>query len=177
MVGAISALASAWSADRLSWRMPFLVGPMLVLTVGFATIFGVSGEMASNVGPAYFALFLICGGIYPLLPGNQAWTSNNLAGPTKRAMGLGLMIMVGNLSGFVGSYIYIDTQAPTYPTGYGTSLAIVGCAILSCLTLEYVYWTKNKRNGQWTEEEVLAKYTPQELQDMGDRSPFFKFVY
>lgn len=177
IVGAIAALTSAWFADRLTWRMPFLVGPMLILTAGFATIFAVSSDLSKNVAPAYFSLFLVCGGIYPLLPGNQAWTSNNLAGPTKRGMGLGLMIMTGNLSGFVGSYIYIDGQKPTYPVGYGVSLAIVACAILACLALEFIYWRKNKANEQFTEDEIRASYTEEELDAMGDKSPLFRFSY
>lgn len=177
VVGAISALISAWFADKLTWRMPFLVGPMLVLIAGFATLFAVSGDIASKVGPAYFALFLVTTGIYPLLPGNQAWTSNNLAGPAKRATGLGLMIMTGNLSGFVGSYIYIDSEKPRYPSGYGVSLAIVASAVVACFALEFIYWRKNKANERWTEVEVREKWTDEQLEELGDKSPLFRFHY
>lgn len=149
----------------------------MVLLAGLSTLFTVSGKLAANVAPAYFSLFLVCTGIYPLLPGNQAWTSTNLAGPAKRATGPGFMILTGNLSGFVGSYIYIDTQAPTYEAGYSTSLGIVGSATLACLALEYIYWRKNKAKEVWTEVEIREKYTDDQLEEMGDKSPLLRFVY
>ena len=157
--------------------MPFLVGPMLVLLVGFGTLFGLSGDLADKVAPAYFSLFLVTAGIYPLLPTNQAWTSNNLAGPAKRGMGIGLMIMTGNLSGFVGSYIYLNNEAPTYPTGYGVSLTIVGLAVLACFALEFIYWRKNKANEKFSGDEVASKYSDAQLEEMGDRSPLFRYAY
>lgn len=38
-------------------------------------------------------------GIYPALPGNVTWLSNNLAGDYKRAAGMALHIGVGNFAG------------------------------------------------------------------------------
>jgi len=90
-------------------------------------------------------------------------------------MGLGFMIMMGNLSGFGGSYIFINSEAPRYPTAYGLSLGLCSGAILACISLDYAYWRINKRRQAMTAEEVSARYTDAELEKLGDRSPLFKY--
>lgn len=85
--GAISALLSALLADRFSWRMPFIVGAQMLLIIAYAILFAKAADIKNNVGLCYFAVHVACVGVYPILPGCNAWTINNLAGPAKRAMG------------------------------------------------------------------------------------------
>ena len=82
--GAISALLSALLADRLTWRMPFLVGAQSLLIIAYSILFAKAADIRDNVALCYFAVHLACIGIYPILPGCNAWTINNLAGPAKR---------------------------------------------------------------------------------------------
>ena len=155
--------------------MPFMVTPQLVTLVGFAILFVVSENLADNIGVAYFCLFLGCAGTYPTLPGVNSWSSDNLAGPAKRAMGLGFMIMMGNLSGFGGSYIFINSEAPKYTTAYSLSISLLCLAILTTLTLEVLYWKINRSRASLTMEDIQAQYTEEDLDKLGDRSPLFKY--
>jgi MFS family permease len=82
--GAISALLSALMADRFKWRMPFIVGAQMLLIVAYSILFAKAEHIRSNVALCYFAVHVACVGIYPILPGCNAWTINNLAGPAKR---------------------------------------------------------------------------------------------
>jgi nitrate/nitrite transporter NarK len=82
--GAISALLSALMADRFTWRMPFIVGSQCFLIVAFSILFAKAANIEDNVALCYFCVHLACVGIYPILPGTNAWTINNLAGPAKR---------------------------------------------------------------------------------------------
>ena len=82
--GALSALVSALLADRFTWRMPFIVGAQMLLIVAFGILFAKAEDIKSNVGLCYFAVHVACIGLYPILPGCNAWTINNLAGPSKR---------------------------------------------------------------------------------------------
>jgi hypothetical protein len=104
-----------------------------------------------------------------------AWTINNLAGPTKRAMGIAFMICMGNMGGIVGSFIFLEKEKPKYPTGFGSSLSFASAGIVAALLLEFLYWKINKRNERWSEEEVRRKYSEMELEKMGDRSPLFRY--
>jgi len=54
-------------------------------------------------------------------------------------------------------------------------LAFASAGIVCALTLETLFWTINKRNARFTEEEWRARYTDAELEKMGDRSPLFKY--
>lgn len=84
--GAIAAVVSAYFADKVTWRMPFITGAQGLLIIAFSVLFAKAGNIEDNVAVCYFCIFLACIGIYPILPGVNAWTINNLAGAEKRAM-------------------------------------------------------------------------------------------
>ncbi|KAL1882090.1 hypothetical protein VTK73DRAFT_2499 [Phialemonium thermophilum] len=173
--GAISAYVMSVLADRFSWRMPSVVVPQICVVVGFSILFSKAAEIQTNIAVCYFAVCLACAGMYPIFPGVNAWNVVNTAGPVKRAISIAYLVCAGNLGGLVGSYIYIDKEAPKYPTGYGNSLAFGAAGIVAALILEYGLWRINKRDAQYTEEEIRAKYSPEELERMGDESPLYKY--
>ncbi|CAH0019840.1 unnamed protein product, partial [Clonostachys rhizophaga] len=145
VLGAISAYVSAVFSDKFKWRMPFTVGAQLLVVISFSILFSLSAKVKDNTKVCYFAIFLCSVGFYPINPGGSAWTIGNLAGPTKRAQGIAFMICLGNIGGIIGSYIYIEDEKPTYPTGFGASLAFAGLGIDSCLILEFVYRNINRK--------------------------------
>lgn len=173
--GAISALVSSLMADRFTWRMPFIVSAQLLLVIAYSVLFVKAEDYANNVPLCYFCVFLACIGIYPILPGCNAWTLSNIAGSQRRAMGIAFMISMGNVSGIVGSFIFLEKEKPKYPTGFGSSLSFAAVGICSALLLELLYWRINKKNEKWTDDEIRRKYTEMQLEKMGDRSPLFKY--
>ncbi|KAJ4984231.1 high-affinity nicotinic acid transporter [Stagonosporopsis vannaccii] len=173
--GAISALVSSLLADKFTWRMPFIASGQVLLIIAFAILFATAENIQSNVALCYFAVHVACIGVYPILPGCNAWTINNLAGPEKRAIGIATMICIGNLGGIVGSFIYQEKESPKYPTGFGTSLSFAAAGLVCAFTLEWLFWRINKKNGEKTEEEWRAIYSEAQLEKMGDRSPLFKY--
>ncbi|EEU43615.1 uncharacterized protein NECHADRAFT_94941 [Fusarium vanettenii 77-13-4] len=176
IIGAISAFVSSWFADRFSWRMPFIVGPQLIVIVAYSVLFAMAGDITNNVPACYFSICLACLGLYPINPCGNAWNLNNLAGPSKRAMGIAFMLCIGNVGGIIGGFIYIDSEKPKYPTGFGSSLGFVAAGVLACLLVEALYKYINTQRAKMTEEEVFAKYTPEELDAMGDRSPLYRYT-
>jgi hypothetical protein len=93
---------------------------------------------------------------------------------------MALLISVGNLGGICGSNIYIASQAPKYRTGFGVCLAISVCAIIAAIVLRFAIQRENSRRLRYLDEhgedEIRSRYSEQELLDMGDRSPFFKYT-
>ncbi|KAL8399501.1 hypothetical protein RB594_000038 [Gaeumannomyces avenae] len=176
IVGAISAFVVSALADRRGWRMPFIVGPQAAVITAFIILFTMAADIKNNVALCYFAVTLANAGMYPIFPGVNAWNVANQAGPAKRAVSIGLLVCTGNIGGVVGSYIYKDDEAPRYVTGFGTSLAFVASGIVAVVLLEFLLWRSNKRNAALTEDEVRSKYTEEELELMGDRSPLFKYA-
>ncbi|KAF2211028.1 hypothetical protein CERZMDRAFT_44134 [Cercospora zeae-maydis SCOH1-5] len=173
--GAIAAVTSALVADRLSWRMPFVVGHQSLLVISFSVLFAYAADIQDNIPLCYSMVCLACIGLYPIIPGNNSWTINNLAGAEKRAAGIAFMIMIGNSGGFAGSFIFLEREKPEYPTGFGSSLGFASAGILAALLLEFLYWSHNKKHEHMTEQEAIAKYGEEELELLGNKSPLFKY--
>jgi hypothetical protein len=93
---------------------------------------------------------------------------------------MGLLISVGNMGGIAGSNIYIATQAPKYPVGFGVGLGMSIAAIIMAYILRRACDRENKGRRKMLDEEgeqaVRARYSDQELLDMGDKSPFFIYT-
>ncbi|KAF4850533.1 putative transporter [Colletotrichum siamense] len=176
IVGAISAYVSSSLSDRFKWRMPFIVFAQVLVLISFAILFSKAENIQENIPACYFAIFLASIGFYPINPGGNAWTVNNLAGPTKRAQGIAYMICLGSIGGIVGSFIYREDESPKYPTGFGSSFAFAGLGVVACFVLEFLFWNINRKRDKFTEEEIRAKYSDDELQMMGDRSPLFRYT-
>lgn len=175
-IGTISAFVSSWIADRYKWRMPFIAFGQTVLIVSFAILYSFGYAPTRYIAQVYFALMLACVGFYPILPGTNAWILSNLAGPTKRAMGIAWLVSLGNLGGIPGSFIFKESEAPRYPTAYAASFSVAAAGIVASLVLEFGYWSINKKRAQKSETEWRHVYSDEQLEKMGDRSPLFKYT-
>ncbi|KAI0485285.1 major facilitator superfamily transporter [Xylariaceae sp. FL0804] len=174
--GALSAFGLSVLADKYRWRMPFIVGPQLCVITAFSVLFAKAADISNNIGVCYFAVCLACTGMYPIFPGVNAWNVANSAGAAKRSISIAYLVCAGNIGGIIGSYIYKDDEAPRYPTGYGTSLAFGAAGVVAMLTLEFLLFTINKKNARLSEADVYEKYSPEEIDKMGDRSPLYKYA-
>ncbi|SMR46440.1 unnamed protein product [Zymoseptoria tritici ST99CH_1E4] len=148
-VGAISAYGFAVLSDRFRWRMPFIVGPQAAVAVAYAVLASKAENIKGNIPLCYFAVCLAC---------------------------FGYMTCIGNMGGITGSFIFIQGEAPKYQTGFGASMGFASAGIIACLVMEYGLWSINKKNAKFTEDEVRAKYSDDELDRMGDKSPLFKYT-
>lgn len=176
VAGAISAIFFSVLSDRFYWRMPFVAIPLLVIAIGYSIILGLKGDLQAHIGPGFFAIILTCIGIYPTHPATTSWTMNNLAPSNRRAIGSAFNICIGNIGGIIGSYMYIDREAPTYPTGFGLSLAFGGTALLAALVLEFSFLWDNKKRDTLDEAEIRETYSDEQLLELGDKSPLFKYT-
>lgn len=174
---AMTLLFAFWS-DRVEQRTPFIMAGFTIACVGFI------GELAiphpALPGVTYFFLFLVAAGLYSPFICIVCLIGNNLAPSSKRAVGMALLISIGNLGGICGSNIFIASQAPKYPLGFGVGLAICACAVGMAYFLRLAYQRENKKRDDFmqgkTDEDVRAQYTDQELLDLGDRSPFYRYT-
>ncbi|RYP03740.1 hypothetical protein DL764_004915 [Monosporascus ibericus] len=175
VAGAISAIVFARISDRFYWRMPFVVISLTIVTIAYAILISLQGALEAKRGLAYFSVVFAVIGIYPIQAAAASWNANNIAPASRRVIGIALMNCVGNVGGIVGSFMYLESEKPKYYTGFGLSLALGGTGIVVALLLEWSYKVANARKAKIS-EEARAKYTEEELFDMGDKSPLFKHV-
>lgn len=199
--GAISTMALSRLSDRLKTRWPFIVFPYTLALCGFIGLLAIPHPALP--GLTYGLLFAVPSGVYPGVLSLIAWISNNLSPTWKRAVGMAMMITLGNIGGIVGSNIYYSREAPHYWSGYGTSLSFLCAAITATFVLRWSYSKSNKERDAMSEDEIRQKYTERELADfilylpgpnaslihdtnlwprieellaMGDRSPLYRYV-
>ncbi|KAJ3538791.1 hypothetical protein NM208_g5753 [Fusarium decemcellulare] len=171
----VALLLTAHFSDKAGDRSMFVIVPLLVGGVGLIGLLAIpKGGVAP--GALFAMLFLVAMGLYSIVCGTVAWTANNLAGPWKRSVGMALMIAVGNLGGAAGTNIYLARESPHYWTGYGTSLGVIVLSLASSLFLRYKFKSINAKRDAMTLEEIREKYTEEELRDMGDDSPLFRYT-
>jgi hypothetical protein len=119
---------------------------------------------------------LAAGGLYCLSPGYTVWVGLNTGGQTKRATAIALQVVAAQCGGLVGSNIYLTSEKPAYPTGFGVSLAVLGVgSILTPMLYWWLIGRVNQKRDLMAEEEIRSKFTPEQLTLMGDLSPFYRY--
>lgn len=173
--GAIIAnLFSGWLADRIHVRWLFIVCPGCLVVLSLVGLISIPHPRLP--GLAYFLLFILPIGLYPALLAILTWVSNNIAPSSKRVVGTALFLCIGNLGGLAGSNIFLTRQAPHYWTGYGSCIGFIFIAMACAVTLRITYGRLNKQRDAVSEEEILARYSDEELEEMGDSSPLYRYV-
>ncbi len=87
-------------------------------------------------------------------------------------------MLLGSVGGgSIGSNIYLASEAPTYPLGFGFS---VGATVLGAMIPATIHWILLKRDNRKRDaisvDEVMATHTPEELGELGEYSPLFRYT-
>jgi len=83
---------------------------------------------------------------------------------------------LGNLGGIVASNIFIKSQSPKYPVGFGAAAGFLGVTIIaSCIFIVGLYFENKKRDAGGRDYRYEEPQT--ELENMGDDYPTFRFSY
>ncbi|ODN76463.1 hypothetical protein L198_08058 [Cryptococcus wingfieldii CBS 7118] len=168
-------VASGWFSDKYKTRALATVLPALMGFIGLL-ICVLSVTHKHLVALTYVGVCLAQGGSVCLSPAFSVWTSLNAAGSGKRAVAISVAVVWVQLGGLVGSNIYLANESPAYHTGFGVSLAFLG---LGNIVTPILYWFLighiNGKRDKMSEEEIYEKYTAEELQEMGDLSPLYRY--
>ncbi|KAI0594598.1 major facilitator superfamily domain-containing protein [Biscogniauxia sp. FL1348] len=169
---AVVMLLVAWLSDRLRHRYGFLMLGCAVSTVGYAMLLAQDGLGRSA---KYAAVFLVSMGGFAGTPMALAWLANNVSGHWKRAFGSGIQITVGNVAGLVASNIFLQREAPHYPTGYGVAVAMTWLGALAATALFAGLLLENRKRDAGKRDDRLTR-PREELENMGDYHPSFRFT-
>ncbi|KAF2501166.1 MFS general substrate transporter [Lophium mytilinum] len=171
----ICTIFSGWAADRYQQRMLSVLIPNAMAMFGFIIVI-VSVRYKELPGVTLFGIFLAIGGLYPISPAVTAWTALNMSGTMKRAVGIALMISFSQLGGIVGSNIYLANESPRYPVGFGVSISMLFVfGIVWPVFYYFILKRINAKRAALPVEEVREKYTDEQLAEMGDESPLFRY--
>lgn len=169
-VGAIAYLAVAWLSDRKQHRALFTIIFCGVIVVGYGILISDSPS-----GVHYFGALLVASGIYVIVGLPLAWLSTNLPRYGKRSYASGMQLTCGNASGVMAPFLYKNYEAPRYVRGNAVTLSLVGFSGLLYVFMWFWYRNLNTRRASGLEDDKIAGMTEEEIQEMGDRNPRFRY--
>ncbi|CAG8146546.1 unnamed protein product [Penicillium olsonii] len=173
LVATVIALATAFASDRLRHRFAFTLTGCMIATIGYILLLC---QESVPVGARYFALYAITGGGYMTQPILMGWLSNNMAGHYKQSIASAMQIGFGNCGGLVASNVFFDSEAPTYVTGFGVSLGMVWICGVACVVF-FAYLHRENRVREQGKRDHRYEYPQEELENLGDDHPSFRFTY
>lgn len=175
---AIVTLIFAWWSDKAQVRSWFIIAGYCIASCGFIAQLAIPHP--AYPGLTYGFLFPVAAGLYCPFVCLVSWIANSLAPSSKRAVGMALLISVGNMGGIMGSNIYLERERPKYTTGFASSLAMCLSAICMTFFLRWAYNRENQKKDallrEHGEEGIKAMYTEEDLLELGDKSPFFRYT-
>lgn len=131
---------------------------------------------STKPGVIYAGVFIAACSIYPAFPGVITWLSSNLAGSSKRGVGMAIQIGVGNLAGAMASNFYRSKDAPRYRLGHALELGFICAGIIATVILVLSYRRINAKRDRQLAAGEHNGYTPEELSALGDRSMTFRYA-
>lgn len=173
IVAAVMTLVIAFISDKVKHRVGFVLLGCTVSTIGYIILLT---QQSVPVGARYFALFAVTGGAYIAQPIIMGWQSNNVSGHYKQAISSAMQIGFGNCGGLVASNVFFTSESPLYVTGYSTCLSLILLCMISAIGLFLILWRENRLRDQGARDHRLG-LEPDELQNLGDDHPGFRFAY
>ena len=176
--GTISALSVSFASDYCAKRWYFVIAGLSSMAIGFSIILAIVRTMPTEEGTPAIVTGMSCvtAGLFPMAPICGSWVSNNMGNAGRRAIAIAFVMGLGSIGGLTGSFIYIEKEKPTYETAYSISLSLAVMAILVIGGLTLSYHLDNKKRDRVSSETVRSTYSEEELREMGDKSPLFRYT-
>ncbi|KAH6652491.1 major facilitator superfamily domain-containing protein [Truncatella angustata] len=165
IVGIVGALTTTFFSGRLNMRWPFIIPAILLSVVGWILHL----LQVNPPGVRYFAQFLIGLGTFVCMPLYIGMLTANLRGRASQSFGTAIVLGIGNCANFISSNVFITTQLPRYPVGFGTGLGITALSLPVMLFTMAIFNYHNKR----IDRKIAALQPGDVLDDQVD----YKLVY
>jgi len=136
--------------------------------------------LSSNDQRVRYAATFLASTAFTLGPLTNAQVAANVVSDTARSAAIATNCMFAHCGGLIGSWSFIEWDAPLYRIGNGLNLAASGgILVLSTLTLLWMKADNRARDAKALEgdgvDESLSGLTQKELEDLDWRHPSFRW--
>jgi hypothetical protein len=130
------------ASDKTRLRGPWCIVAFIWSITFAGALFG----QTSSAQWIQYALFTLLSGGNALAQGlNDAWLNVNMTSPSKRSVGLAMVVMGSNLGAIAGQQLFRESDAPQYRHAFLAILLLYACAIPITMLIMWVYRRDNKR--------------------------------
>lgn len=172
-VAFVLTLSSAWASDYLQQRYIFTLFGSILIIIGWS----IELAQVPAAGVRYTGIFFTAAGAFIMMSTIVVWLCVNVGKGVKRSVAMGLLTGFGNCGALVSSNVFIASQSPRYPVGFGVGLAF-GVVGGIAVTIYYCYLRYENRNRDKLQSTGSKNYTREQLdqmQDLGEAHPDFRF--
>ena len=139
---------TSFLADHIHRRLPIIICQACIGIMGL----GLMSQVHLSPEPRYAGACLVIAACQSNNPAILIFGQNNMVGSAKTNLAAVLNIAGGTVGGLIGSTVYVNKEAPTYPTGLAITMALQACLVLSCV----IVWPINARANRKAERgEIL----------------------
>ncbi|KAF1843847.1 high-affinity nicotinic acid transporter-like protein [Cucurbitaria berberidis CBS 394.84] len=170
-LGAITYLVVAHFSDRQQKRGLYSILFGIVSIIGYAMLISPSSSATHYAG-----CFLVAMGLYVCVGLPLAWLPTNLPRYGKRTSATGLQLSIGNCAGIMSAFIYPTADRPRFIKGHGITMAMVAFAIACYAVLWVCLNMANTRREKGEEEHLIEGMSDEEVAELGDDSPRFRYT-
>ncbi|KAL4779889.1 major facilitator superfamily domain-containing protein [Aspergillus varians] len=168
----ICCIAVGYFADKTGQRTLFTVACSIAVLVGYVIAVAPSKFIP---GLIYAGCFIAACGMYPAIPGLLALSSNNWAPDAKRAVGMAIQMGFGTMGGAAASNFYRSKDAPRYRLGHLLVLGFVALGLAAVVLYYAICRVLNSKRE--SASSGGHSYTDEEVVDMGDKAPNFRYRF
>ncbi|KAJ6454545.1 MFS general substrate transporter [Mycena vitilis] len=173
VVGWAMVVLQAWHSDRTRDRGYHIMLSCAISLVGYVIL---ATAAQKSVGAAYFAMFLVIGGLYSLFPLVMSWAANTFSPTSKRGVGTAFIVSISNCVSIASPQIYFDPE-DDYRKGHAISAGCLALSFLTAFALRTRLSMLNKRNAKLLAElPDSEKKELDETREIWDTDPRYNFM-
>ncbi|KAL3417689.1 hypothetical protein PVAG01_10699 [Phlyctema vagabunda] len=170
-VGAITYLVVAKISDMQQRRGVYASAFALVSIIGYALLISNTSAAVSYTG-----CYLVAAGLYVSVGLPLAWLPSNKPRYGKRTLATGLQLMFGNMAGIASPFLFETEYAPEFYIGHGVSMGMIAISGSIFLGMTFYYKAVNRRREAGAEDKIMEGLSEMEINELGDRSPRYRYT-
>lgn len=165
-------ISASLLSDRFRRRGIFILAVMPITLLGFILLLIANLPLAIR----YLALFFCLTGAFTASPMFVAWSIENSAGHTTRAIVAGTVVGFGNIGGLLAAWTYLSADAPRYVRGHSLNAGFSALCILIVAAAMGNLYRENKIKKRGGRDYRVAGKGSEEVRDLGHEHPEFFFT-
>lgn len=165
----ICTVGSTYIPNSRTW---FMFASMVISVVGSVMVRQIddSHKIARLNG---IGLLVAFSASFPMV---MAMTSSNVGGFTKKTTVSAMVFMAYCVGNIIGPYMFFESEAPSYPSGFLAMIICFALSALACLALRFHLVRQNKIRDR--KQSGLVDDSDLNLSDMTDKNiPQFRYTY